>query len=217
MTHQAGVSTRPQRRKRDPKGTRDRLVRAALELFTTRGYHGSTTPQIAARAGIAEGTIYRHFESKAHLLNEIYRAGIRLLSDGVVTAPPYESCHDRLRSIASAWRRLATQNPAVIKFMFATDLDEFLDRRSREAHQGFRSQLERVVAQGKAGGEIRPGSVELWTELWLRLVTLVLERTAQGDWPLEHPAADQVLDAAWQAIRRPASSHDDPITPGPVQ
>ena len=48
------------RRKRDPKGTRERLVRAALELFTTQGYHASTTTQIATRAGIAEGTIYRH-------------------------------------------------------------------------------------------------------------------------------------------------------------
>src|SRR5258708_14453597 len=57
--------------------TRQRLVRAALELFTTRGYHDTTTPLLAKKAGIAEGTIYRHFDSKEHLLNELYRGAAR--------------------------------------------------------------------------------------------------------------------------------------------
>lgn len=49
--------------------TRQRLARAALELITTQGYHPTTTSQIARKAGIAEGTIYRHFLTKQHLLN----------------------------------------------------------------------------------------------------------------------------------------------------
>src|SRR2546427_8167861 len=51
--------------------TRQRLIRAAFELFTTRGYHDTTTAQIAKKAGIAEGTIYRHFASKQQLMNEL--------------------------------------------------------------------------------------------------------------------------------------------------
>src|SRR5260370_7122915 len=57
--------------------TRERLVRAALELFTAQGYHETTTPQIAKKAGVAEGTIYRHFTSKQHCFNELYRAAAR--------------------------------------------------------------------------------------------------------------------------------------------
>src|SRR2546425_6696063 len=57
--------------------TRQRLVRAALELFTAQGYHDTTTPQISKKAGVAEGTIYRHFHSKQHLLNELYRGAAR--------------------------------------------------------------------------------------------------------------------------------------------
>ena len=57
--------------------TRERLVRAALELFTARGYHETTTPQIAKQAGVAEGTIYRHFTSKQHCFNELFRTAAR--------------------------------------------------------------------------------------------------------------------------------------------
>src|ERR1700704_5803480 len=50
--------------KRDGAATRQKLLRAALELFTTVGFRATTTPEIAARADVAEGTIYRHFTSK---------------------------------------------------------------------------------------------------------------------------------------------------------
>src|SRR5256885_7693496 len=57
--------------------TRERLVRAALELFTAQGYHDTTTPAIAKKAGVAEGTIYRHFAGKQQFFNELYRASAR--------------------------------------------------------------------------------------------------------------------------------------------
>ena len=60
--------------RRDGEATRQRLLRAALELFTTTGFQATTTPAIAERAGVAEGTIYRHFPGKEQLLNEVYRA-----------------------------------------------------------------------------------------------------------------------------------------------
>ena len=201
MAHHTDPPTIPAKRRRDPKGTHDRLVRAALELFTSQGYHASTTPQIAARAGIAEGTIYRHFESKAHLLNEMYRAGLRLLTGVVENAPSELPCRERLERIAMGWRGLASHNPPLAKFLFATDHAGLLDTKSGDAQQAFRAELERVIADGKAAGLVRAGAVELWTDVWLRLVTLMLERTASGDWGLDHPYAGQVLDSAWEAIK----------------
>ena len=66
--------------RRDAVATRKRLIRAALDLFTTNGYHATTTPAIAARANVAEGTIYRHFPGKEALLNEVYREAQRWAS-----------------------------------------------------------------------------------------------------------------------------------------
>ncbi|WP_329001043.1 TetR/AcrR family transcriptional regulator [Kribbella sp. NBC_00709] len=41
--------------------TRDRLLTAALELFTERGYDATSVSEIAARAGVTEMTFFRHF------------------------------------------------------------------------------------------------------------------------------------------------------------
>jgi AcrR family transcriptional regulator len=192
-------------RRRNPRQTRDRLVRAALELFTTRGYHETTTPLIASRAGVAEGTIYRHFASKDELLNEIYRAGVRLFAGAVREADPRTNCRERLALIARRWRDAAAREPAVAKLVFGDAFAALVDDKSRTVIRELRGELEKVIAAGKAAAEVRPGSAELWGEVWLRLVLLARERIARGTWKADAPAVQQVFDAAWDAIRVPAA------------
>lgn len=201
MAHPQETSRPGARRRRDPAGTRDRLVRAALELFTTQGYHTSTTPQIARRAGVAEGTIYRHFDGKEHLLNEIYRAAVRLLLSAVQDAPPSLSCRERLERIAETWRDLAGSDPALIKLAFLTRLGDLLDPRSRDSFTELRTEISKVIATGKSAGEVRSGSAEVWTDVWLALVKLALERIANQDWTAQHVGPQQVFEAAWDAIK----------------
>ncbi|MFO7273435.1 MAG: helix-turn-helix domain-containing protein [Bacillota bacterium] len=47
--------------------TRSRILKAALQVISERGYNGATTAEIARRAGVAEGTIYRYFKDKKEL------------------------------------------------------------------------------------------------------------------------------------------------------
>lgn len=64
-----------------PKGidTRTKILEAALDLFSEKGYHASTTRKIASKAGVNEVTLFRHFKTKIALfdavLTEINRAG----------------------------------------------------------------------------------------------------------------------------------------------
>lgn len=209
MTHPPpppGKSSSPGPRKRDAKATRDRVVRAALDLFTTQGYHGSTTPEIASRAGVAEGTIYRHFASKEQLLNEIYRAGVRLFTTAVRESPGALPCHQRLEQIARAWRELAARNPAVVRLVFVSRLRGLLDARSRDAAKELREEIEKVIASGKAAGQVRPGSVEVWADVWLELIGLMLERIANKEWAPEQSATHHVIASAWVAIAAPAAT-----------
>ncbi len=51
--------------------TRDRILEAALKIFSMKGYLGATTREIAVEAGVAEVTLFRHFSSKERLFEEV--------------------------------------------------------------------------------------------------------------------------------------------------
>ena len=58
----------------DHAGTRERLLAAAQELIEEGGYGAATVVAIADRAGVAAGTLYRHFTSKEELFVELFRS-----------------------------------------------------------------------------------------------------------------------------------------------
>jgi len=62
--------------------TRGRILKAAQQLFARRGYDGTTTHDLAEKAGVAEGTLFRHFENKKAILVEVVTQGwVELLTD----------------------------------------------------------------------------------------------------------------------------------------
>ncbi len=213
MTHPPSNPEAKGGRKRDPKGTRDRLVRAALELFTTQGYHASTTPEIAAKAGVAEGTIYRHFASKEQLLNEIYRAGVRVFTTIVRETPVTLPCAERLERIAAGWRDVAVRNPHVVRLVFVSRVRTLLDVRSRDVARELREEIEKLIASGKSSGLVRPGAVEVWADIWMQLVGLMLERVANKEWAPDQSAPRLAVESAWVAISTGAVSAPSPPSP----
>lgn len=204
-----GASTGPGRR--DGEATRRRLLRAALELYTSIGFRATTTPAIAARAGVAEGTIYRHFSGKESLLNEAYREAQRWGAD-VVNESGDEShpAADWLDRIAGRIVEAAAQDPPLVRMLLRHRDDQHLEERSREASREFRAAMHKVVAGAKAGGMLRNGPAELWTEVWLALVAFTAERVGTGEWTPESPTVALTLAAAWDAI---AARPTAPATP----
>lgn len=62
--------------------TQTRILKAARKLFARRGYDGTTTRDLAQEAGVAEGTIFRHFENKKAILIEVATQGwVEILTD----------------------------------------------------------------------------------------------------------------------------------------
>ena len=53
-----------------PAGKKKTLS-AAIELFSRQGYNGTSTAQIAEKAGISQATIFKYFKTKEQLLSEI--------------------------------------------------------------------------------------------------------------------------------------------------
>jgi AcrR family transcriptional regulator len=64
-------------RPEDVGDTYGRLLAAALSAFAARGFHGTTTRDIAGLAGVSPAALYVHFPSKVDVLETIMRAGLQ--------------------------------------------------------------------------------------------------------------------------------------------
>jgi AcrR family transcriptional regulator len=189
-------------RRRDALATRERLVRAALDLFTSAGYLATTTVDIAAQATTAEATIYRHFSGKDALFNEAYRQAVRL---GIALLQPTEGerglpVRERLQRLARRLVERAAKDAAMVTMLLHRINPRVLDEQSVMLTREFKDRLTQIIASGKQEGAIRAGSAELWTAVWLALVTFVVDRVTAREWSLDHPSIGQTLDAAWSAI-----------------
>lgn len=68
-------------------GAAQRLVVAAVDLFTEQGYDATTVTQIAERAGVTRSTFFRYFSDKREVLVAGQETLSRLLADGITEAP----------------------------------------------------------------------------------------------------------------------------------
>lgn len=98
--------------------TRDKIVETALRLFSSEGYLGATTREIAREAGVAEVTLFRHFPSKEKLFEETLKTNsflpeLRELLPEIMDMP-YESA---LRVIAKRFLDTLMRRKEIIKIM----------------------------------------------------------------------------------------------------
>ena len=87
-------------------GARERLVVAAVDLFTEQGYDATTVTQIAERAGVTKSTFFRYFPDKRDILVAGQETLSHLLTEGIAEAPvgasPLEAVAAGLERVSSA-------------------------------------------------------------------------------------------------------------------
>jgi AcrR family transcriptional regulator len=86
-------------------GARERMVVAAVDLFTEQGYDATTVAQIAERAGVTKSTFFRHFSDKREILMAGQETLSRLLAEGIAAAP---SAASPLQAVASGLERASS-------------------------------------------------------------------------------------------------------------
>src|SRR6185437_10038127 len=105
--------------------TRERLLRAAVDVFARRGYDGTRVADIAAAAGVSNGALYAHFDSKAELIVAALRAhGPRLLAD-LLAADPDRPVAELLVAVGRRLpRRPDARGSLIVEALIAARRDE---------------------------------------------------------------------------------------------
>ncbi len=185
---------------------RRRLLDAALRTFAERGFHGTSVPEVARTAGVGTGTLYRYFEHKEALVNEVYRdAKLRLraaLLDGLA-APDADKRDDAKRWFLEVWRRLgrfAHDEPEAFRFLEMQDHVAYLDGESRQVEM---SVLTPLFLEGQRlrqpGTKVGTPIEVLLALVWGAFVGLI-KAGRLGYLPVDAQRIEAAGDACWRMI-----------------
>jgi AcrR family transcriptional regulator len=153
---------KPQRRRKDARPAE--LIDAGLKEFAARGFSGARLEDVARRAGVVKGTIYRYFEDKEALFVAAVRSRV----------PPFIDVIDQVVSgysgttrellvyvMTSLYSQLVDSDLRVLMKIMITEGENFpalTELYHREALSKGRNLFARILERGVARGEIRPGA-----------------------------------------------------------
>ncbi|MCK4513348.1 TetR/AcrR family transcriptional regulator [bacterium] len=137
---------------------RERIINAAARLFGEKGYHRTTTSEIADAAGVAAGTIYIYFSSKEMLIVAVFEeflgSHMHRLQDGVDAVAGPEA---KTRRLLTLGLELMESNPASAR-IFLSQLrqsSEMIKAVAKRSSRAYKDIIEGVVKDGVSAGVFR--------------------------------------------------------------
>jgi AcrR family transcriptional regulator len=178
--------------------TRRDILEAAAALFVARGFAGTSTQAIAAAAGLRQPTLFHYFRTKDAILEALFMlclaeplAIFARIEAMPAAAPPrlYAAIHADTLSIADT--------PVSLKAVFLLpELGHPRFAQARAARERLIATYERLIAEGIAGGDFRPGDPSRLARLVMSLDEAPVA-VAAGEAPAQ---ARMVADFALSAL-----------------
>jgi len=137
--------------------SREAILKAAIALLTEHGYAGSSVAAVARRAGVATGTVYRHFPSKADLVTEVFRTAAGREANAVAAAvrQPGEVL-DRITAVIETFAGRAFKAPRLAYALLAEPVDPAVDEERLVFRRAYRDLVAATVADGIRAGVLPP-------------------------------------------------------------
>jgi TetR/AcrR family transcriptional regulator, cholesterol catabolism regulator len=160
---------------------RDDLTRIAARLFAEKGYHGTSTADLAEAMGVQKGSLYAHIESKADLLWEVARDGAAAFHAALDAVPDEGPVLERIRDALRAHLRVVAEQLDVAtvftrewRYLEGERREQFVAERRR-----YEERVRALFREGRERGELRTdlddGTAALlalsavnWAYTWLR-------------------------------------------------
>jgi AcrR family transcriptional regulator len=185
--------------------TRERLLRAARELIEEGGYGAATVVAIAERAGVASGTLYRHFASKEELFVELFRAvcdrEVEAMRAAAASMPDDASHVDKLETVLATFAARALRRPRLAWALIAEPVDPLVDAERIAYRARYSALTADALRAGIVAGELPAQNVELTAAA---LVGGCGEALVGPLSPLAgaKPAVEEILTALGTFVRR---------------
>ena len=116
-------------------GTKERILEAALEMFSQNGYAGTNIRELSASLGLVKSGVYKHFESKEAIWNALLDQMITYYADHFGSAehlPPVPDSVEELVTMTMQMVNFTVHDEKVIMTRKVLTLEQFRDSRARE-------------------------------------------------------------------------------------
>ncbi|WP_085909563.1 TetR/AcrR family transcriptional regulator [Kiloniella majae] len=185
---------------RDGTATRNKINRVAMELFAEKGVTETTTKDIAAGAGIAEGTIYRHYKSKDELVRKLFLSLYEEQGSSLLEiASSEENLKQKIADMIARFCQLFAEDKALFTFLLLTQhgqLKQVPDDMITPVVV-----LRDLIAQGQSAGTIKQGDPDLMAAMVLGVVVQPAVFHVYGRLTQDYKSFTQDLtEAAWGVV-----------------
>ena len=133
-------------------------IRSAAAVFADKGYHGSSTRDIAEYMGIKQGSLYYYFKSKEDALSEVCLYGMQDYAERMnkISASDQTFREKLVATVTSHITKYREKNEALRVYNAERlYLPEAKRTKLKELGTGYRQQLEKIFADGIRDGEVR--------------------------------------------------------------
>jgi AcrR family transcriptional regulator len=121
--------------KRMAKDTKERILAAALDMFSQKGYDGTNIRELTASLGMVKSSIYKHYESKEAIWNALLDEMIAYYGEHFGSAehlPPAPDSLDELVEMTMRMVKLTVHDERIVMTRKVLTLEQFRDVRARE-------------------------------------------------------------------------------------
>jgi AcrR family transcriptional regulator len=215
ISRRAGLHPTQGRRERRSAETRERLFRAALDLFARKGFTETTVEDITEAADVGKGTFFNYFPSKDHILLAFGEMQLAKLETAVAEArESREPMPQFLRSLGVRMTQEPIRNPGIIR----TLLQAYLSTTPvREAMQDLQKRVHalhtEIVRMGQERGEIRKDlpAADIAHVFRQTIFGTLLFWSLHGDATL-HPRMESAFNVLWSGLapREASDAHAVP-------
>lgn len=188
------------------------VVRATVDVVAKQGLDKATTARIAKHAGVGEGTIYRHFNSKDELI--VAAAGY---TSEIIFAEPREN-YDPELPVPSQYIRFCRDFllSGNLLHEYHSFMEQFIDspigaRHRKESMLALQTDpdfkpfifpVNRILQDGLKQGVVKDLPMIILASLTLPPLTFILKNTEQGVLELNDEYIESIAQSCWAAVRR---------------
>jgi len=196
------ATTAPRQRRKDARP--QELLDAALALIVEKGFAATRSEEVAARAGVAKGTLYRYYPSKDELFKAMVRENLSVhIAESAAQAAQYQGpIAGLLQQMMQAWwAKVGHGNAGVVcKIMMieARNFPELAKFYVDEVIDPSKRLVGGLIERGISTGEFRAVPIEATVHLLIApMLYMLLHEHSFGEHDICHPSttAEQLLDA----------------------